>query len=304
MSSNLPPRKPVPPRLINALTSVRRQDAPMPTRLDIGDLPVLLHLHLPKTAGMALNDVILATYGASDWTRKHDGRLVNGVYYPRAGIEEPFVPDESLRPILSSRDVRAVVGHFSFGLHEFVERPCQYVTLLRHPVDRVVSLYYHIKTFNNTDLHGEVVRRNMSLEQFVRGVEYREIDNGQVRRISGLDRPFGKCDQAMVETALGNITDRIAVAGLTERYVESVVLMKHSLKWPAVPNLKHKNVNKQRPRDEAVPESTYSLIVERNSYDMELYRLVTDRFQRQIHDAGRAFSSELASAMQRSTIRS
>jgi len=255
-------------------------------------LPVLLHLHVPKTAGLALNDVILAAYGDRGWTVSDDGHLVKGVYYVHAGIEHRFVPDENARQILSGRDIHAVVGHFSFGIHEFVNRPCRYVTLLRHPVDRVVSLYRHIQAWDHESVHEEVIRKNLTLEQFVSDLEFPEVDNGQVRRISGLDRPFGQCDRAMLDRAIHNMTQHITVAGLTERYVESVLLMKHHLEWPTVPWLGQKNVNTRRPA-EPLSASAYSLIVERNSLDMELYRLAEERLQQQIEKAGRPYLADL-----------
>ena len=264
----------------------------MADRHNTEPLPVLLHLHVPKTAGLALNDVILAAYGDPGWTVSDDGHLVKGVYYVHAGIEHRFVPDENARQILSGRDIHAVVGHFSFGIHELVNRPCRYVTLLRHPVDRVVSLYRHIQAWDHESVHEEVIRKNLTLEQFVSDLEFPEVDNGQVRRISGLERAFGKCDQGMLETAIHNMTEHITVAGLTERYVESVLLMKHRLGWPRLPELKKTNVNMRRP-EKAPSESACSLIIERNSLDMELYRLAEERLQRQIEQAGRPYLADL-----------
>jgi hypothetical protein len=138
-----------------------------------------------------------------------DKRLVNGVYYPYAGIERRFRPDESLIAALLVPDVRAVVGHFPFGIHEFIDGPYRYVTILRHPLDRIVSLYYHIKTWDNTRFHKEVVGRNLSLEQFVTELQYEEVDNGQTRRISGLDARYGGCDRTMLEVAIQNLTEHI-----------------------------------------------------------------------------------------------
>src|SRR4029078_1440931 len=90
------------------------------TMIQKHDTPVLLHLHIPKTAGMTLNDIVLAMLGDSEWSEREEGRFVNGVYYPRAGIDGHFLPDAEARRILSREDLRAALGQFSFCQHEDV----------------------------------------------------------------------------------------------------------------------------------------------------------------------------------------
>src|SRR5437899_4657380 len=97
------------------------------------NLPVLLHLHIPKSAGTALNECILEVCRNPEWISSEGGRLASGVYYPSVGIEDQFVPDGRARGILARDDLRAVVGHFFFGLHEFIDRASTYVTILRRP---------------------------------------------------------------------------------------------------------------------------------------------------------------------------
>ena len=80
--------------------------------------PVLLHLHLPKTAGTALNDALVEIYREGEWTEEENGWLVCGVYYTHAGIEYYFVPNDDARRVFQRSDIRAIVGHFPFGLHE------------------------------------------------------------------------------------------------------------------------------------------------------------------------------------------
>ena len=254
---------------------------------------LLLHLHIPKTAGVALNNVIYKVYGPSDWIESDDTRLVNGIYYVRAGIEHGYRPDEEVRTALAGRDVRAVVGHFSYGIHQLLRGPYDYVTMLRHPIDRVVSLYSHIKSWNNTDLHSIVVEGHMGLEDFVAELGYFEVDNGQTRRISGLDAPFGGCERSMLEVAVTNL-EQIVVAGSTERYVESVLLMKHALGWPSVPELQRENVTPLRLRTDSLSNRARALILERNQLDLELYELAARRLQQQIDEAGPAYSADLA----------
>ena len=91
-----------------------------------------------------------------------------------------------------------------------------------------------------------------------------------------------------------NLTERIPVAGLTERYAESVVLMKHYFQWPNLPAVRHKNVNAARPRKHTLSESVHAHIVERNALDIQLYEFAEQRLQEQITAAPQTFSDDLA----------
>lgn len=249
------------------------------THVDCGRDSVLLHLHIPKTAGMTLDDAILEIYRDPEWTEEEEGHLLSGVYYAPAGFDDRFIPDDNVRRILRRPDVRAVVGHFHFGLHEHVQKPAYYVTLLRHPVERIVSLYHHILTWENDPIRDEVIARRMTIEDFVRALGFVEVDNGQTRRIAGGDFPFGHCGRELLERAKQNLDEHFAVVGLTERFGESLVLMKHRLSWPFLPVPVIKNVNASRPRREEVPSSAVAAIRECNQLDLELYAFAESRFE-------------------------
>lgn len=255
----------------------------MSLRQSDGRSPVLLHLHIPKTAGTALNDALVEIYREGEWTEEEDGWLVCGVYYTRAGIEHHFVPDGKTRSVFQRNDIRAIVGHFSFGLHEYIDGPCEYVTLLRHPVERVASLYHHILAWDNETIREEVVSRGLTLDQFVRDLRFIETDNGQTRRLAGAVRPFGQCGRDLLDRAKENLAQRFVVAGLTERFVESLVLMKRRLGWPSMPIAKKRNVNHSRPRgDMTLPPAVLAAVLERNQLDLELYAFAARKFEEQV----------------------
>src|SRR5690349_19896090 len=199
--------------------------------------PILLHLHVPKTGGKSLNNCILEIYQSPEWSESEEGRLISGVYYPPVGIDKTFVADDEARRILCRPDLRAVVGHFSFGLHEIIDRRCDYVTLLRHPVDRVVSLYHHVASWDHEPLHSMVATNGMSLKNFVTDPRSTEVDNGQTRRIAGVVSAFEECGRDALELAQRNIMEHFVVVGLTERLVDSIALMKDRLNWRSTPIL-------------------------------------------------------------------
>ena len=260
------------------------------------ETPILLHLHIPKTAGMALNDCIFEIYRSAEWDESEQG-FISGVYYYPAGIDTENA-NETARHILSRKDVRAVVGHFGFGLHESIERPYEYVTLLRHPVDRVISLYHHIKKWDNEVLNEEVVTRDLSVTEFVQDLDFVELDNGQTRRIAGAQPPFGKCDKDILEQAQWNLANEFAVVGLTERFAESVVLMKDRLGWSSVPKLRWKNVNRLRPSRDALSPETIAAIVDKNKLDLQLYAFAERQLFQQIEAEGGRLRDDFAMVKQ------
>ena len=212
-------------------------------------MSVCLFLHLPKTAGTTLKTCIYDEYAVEDgWTR---GWVRDGIYYFPYGFRKAKRPrfTRAVRETLGRDDVRAVVGHFWFGLHRLVPRPSFYVTLLRDPVERVVSLYHHLLREEAELLDG------VSLHEFVTELRLREVDNDQTRRIAGVEPPFGAVDEAVLELAKRNLAERFAFVGVTERFDESLLALKRRLGWEYVlyiPAL----VNHDRPAASSLPPET------------------------------------------------
>ncbi len=82
-------------------------------------------------------------------------------------------------------------GHFSFGAHRlFRDRSPQYATVLRQPVDRVVSLYHHHLRIGNTALHELLNREKYTIEDFVSACVSPETNNEMVRALSASSHPL------------------------------------------------------------------------------------------------------------------
>ena len=254
---------------------------------------VPLFLHLPKTGGTTLADCIYDQCKASEDSRLEDGYLVNGVYYYPGGFHregDAAVPAKAIQA-LARLDIRAVVGHFSFGIHAYVRTPWTYVTLLRHPVDRVISLYHHIRKEEDSRFH-EIVR-GMTIEDFTMRLSCREADNDQTRRISGDDPEFGACSSSTLAKAKDNLRRYFSVVGVTEHFDETLLLIKCALGWVEecyyLPNL----VNKDRPASGSLPQKSIDAILERNQLDAALYEFAKELLYERISDQGPDFGREI-----------
>lgn len=101
----------------------------------------IVSVHFPKTGGVSLVSGLEEWYG--------DSLLKEYAYFPG----RPNFPSE--RPLTLGKKFRAVHGHFA--AHKYINmRPSFFITFIREPVDRLISLYFHWKThgtFNEQQRH-------------------------------------------------------------------------------------------------------------------------------------------------------
>ena len=56
-----------------------------------------------------------------------------------------LVSDLGLLPLEQRARFRLVMGHFQYGIHEFLPQEYTYVTIVRDPVERVISHYNYLR---------------------------------------------------------------------------------------------------------------------------------------------------------------
>jgi hypothetical protein len=180
-----------------------------------------------------------------------------------------------------------------FGVHESLPQPATYITLLRDPVDRVISHYYMIVRSPADIFYNEVTSRKMSLKDFAESGLVPELENGQTRFLGGAGPhvPFGKCTPEILEKAKKNLRDYFSIVGLRERFDETVVLLKKTFGWMNAFYVKDRP--KKRLLKEAISRETLSVIEKYNQLDLELYAFAKERFEELIQLQGPAFEKEL-----------
>ncbi|MBA3558730.1 MAG: polyhydroxyalkanoic acid system family protein [Gemmatimonadaceae bacterium] len=244
--------------------------------------PTVLFLHIPKAGGTTLGEFIYNQCSSST----NGGEPVGdaGVLFLSYGfIREPDTSaPEYIRPSLRRPDLRAVIGHFSYGIHEFVEGPSIYVTLLRNPVDRVLSLYHFLEA-----------ERQTSIEEFVAHPSIKEVDNDQTRRIAGVDPAVGGCTNAMLLKAMENMRRHFAVAGVIERLDETLILLRRKLAWTREVISYPRNVNSSKPPVSLLSQDVVEAILNRNELDAKLHQYAGVLMDEAIAKAGSEFQDEL-----------
>lgn len=276
--------------------------------------PLLIHHHLAKTAGSSLARVLRANF-RGDQVFALDGafmprpaRAADGATLPSGQHEHRFdtVREDLLRwwrtwyESLATEErarIRCVRSHTAHFLIPAVnDRPVRPFTLLRDPVERMVSLYHfslarwdaysrgEISRAAGDHLIGRTIRENgWSIADIYRevggngGVETRKafafFFNGQARDILYPYLDTTELPLTLSETELEDLRRRTEevlskyVVGTQDRFSQSVRLFADSFGWrrPFVP---HMNVT---PRPIVIDDATRSLIRAHNALDDDLH---------------------------------
>jgi hypothetical protein len=96
-----------------------------------------------------------------------------------------------------------------------------------------------------------------------------------------------------LEAAKRNLKAGFAIAGLTERFDETVMLLKREFGWRR-PFYIPVNVAPKRQRNEIVRPETIEIIRSKNKLDLELYDFAQSLFEQRVQQAGDGFAAEVA----------
>ncbi|WP_262054874.1 hypothetical protein, partial [Burkholderia thailandensis] len=159
------------------------------------------------------------------------------------------------------------------------ESGCRYVTLLREPVARLVSYYFYALKEPMNYLHAYLLQRRIGLEQFLTSDASIDLDNYQVRAVSGA--AFGSSRErvsgAHLELAKRNLVERFAAFGLTERFDASMQHFSRRFGWAPAPQ-ERRNEGAYG-RDVALGDACRACVEEKNRFDIELYRFAQAHFE-------------------------
>jgi hypothetical protein len=234
----------------------------------------LVFLHVPKTGGQTIESPLIRNFPESE--RIHldilDTRL-----------------DEAMNsmPLEIRSHARLVWGHLPYGVHLHVPQRCEYFTILREPIARVVSVYKYILRTRDHVLHDRVATEEIPFEEYLEsGIDEGQTGNAQTRQLSG--KQFGVLDRTALVEAKHNLEASLVV-GLTERFEETFVLLRRTLGL-RMPFYITKNVSP--PYD--VSDRAVELARERNELDFELYRFARELFAAQLSRQDRSFDLEVS----------
>src|SRR6266567_4616327 len=247
--------------------------SPAMTQADCASEAVIF-LHVPKAAGSTLNRLIEWEYPLFEMYS------IDPVFFRWSWAHLQRLSKKRLRR------TRIFKGHMLFGLHAILPQPATYITVLREPVDRVISAFYFMRSYVLHPFYWKLRRENWTLEDFVRRSPR---ENVQSKIVAGADY-YSPCTDEIVEQAKENLFRYFSVVGLSERFEESLALMKLRFGWK-LERYSSFNVTRARPKKRDLPQSTLDLIVEKNSFDIALYEYATRLFQDAVNKNAREVTS-------------
>jgi hypothetical protein len=245
--------------------------------------PLLLFVHIPKTAGTTVTKILNLNEPGSR------SRALGNVFKGSGGIN----PEVRFRHLETNvpgwDDLRVVTGHIPFGMRDRFPkgREVQGFTFLREPADRTLSHYFGIrKRRRGSDKPGRYTSSALPAEPTLEDMlELGYIhDNLHTRMLSGAPEPFGEVTEQMLEDAKRNLGEEFVFFGITERFDESLVLAKRRLGLKSIlyrssgSSSSAGRVNASRPRGAEVPPDLMQAAERCNRYDIELYRYAQDLF--------------------------
>ena len=250
-------------------------------------MKTLIFLHIVKTAGTTLRSVLLPKFPGEA------NCYLNTALNPQC-IEEFKQLSERRKSRLGYVHAHMV----PFGIHRYLTQ-ATYITILRNPADRVISEYYYICRDSGHPAHSVV--KELRFEDYINsGVLALQTENNQTRIISGVGGTYqilgreNLVSRSDLQRAKANIGKYYLVAGLFERFDETLVLLKRILGWRMRDIFYRRlNVGNNRSSVKNVAGHIINEIERYNELDFELYEYVHQQFASRIYCEGPSFAREL-----------
>jgi hypothetical protein len=267
--------------------------------------PVLIFIHQPKAGGVTLSHVI----------RRH--------FHPETVVEIQGDSPKTIQQSVDSlraltgeqkRRIRCLMGHVPYGIHEFLPCTASYITILRNPIDRVISHYCYLReripairrSIEDDDqddyltAQSIIFSKNPTIDAYIEWQRSLGLNNLQTRFLisprgdewNRIGRSFLPLDSESVELAKQNLQENFLVVGIQERYDETLLFLKRRLGWRNVYYWRD-NVTRNRVSETDLATDLVKTIRNDNQCDCELWSFANELLDKELGPTTTSFSVEL-----------
>lgn len=245
--------------------------------------PVILHIHIPKTAGSSLNKA-----------------LSDAISEPKYAYTVQ-TKDKFLRSPENERHrINLVFGHFVYGFHKYLRPNYLNLIIAREPISRIYSYYRYVSSVDHHPLYPKT--HNLNFGEFIdfslvsESVK-KDIDNAQVQRSSGFERLEENNKDAAFREACKNVLKPTTIVGIKEEYQKFLKLLHVRRILPSA-NENKINVNKKPPEDYKLNDMQEALLGKYTKWDELFYQHCKLVFQSYSlnHHQDMASSAKIANA--------
>lgn len=231
---------------------------------------IIFFPHIFKSAGNTFRNIVKRQYSESEFLS----------YYPRPWMTNIEKEIQELMNDFPKGNIqlKAVFGHFVYGIHKGITRPYRYITFVRNPAERYLSGFYHVMRLQE-DVKKIFFPSGLDLNTFIKN---KETHNHLIYFFTGIPREqIEKHSEEAIAIAKENILREYLFVGLTEKFDESIIILKKLLKWNSVYYDK-RNVGTNRLEENNLDTDLLNEIIKLNKLDYIIYEFVVDLFEEKL----------------------
>jgi len=237
---------------------------------------IIIHAHIFKNAGSSFDSSLLKNFKDAFIDHREDRELIIG-------------KQEYLNNLLESKNNISSFSSHSLHFHPLSNDKFNFISIyfLRHPIERINSVYRFEKKQLNANTNGSKMAKELSYEEYLswymKDSSPSTIKNCQTIFLSGLG-PSSNNIEGKFFYALKFINESDELFGIVDRYNESMVVFEEFLKkfFPKIDlsyirqNITDKNINisiseKVSLFFDNLNPTLAEEILENNRYDIKLY---------------------------------